>query len=91
MRTTFKAVLAGTAALAIAACTPAETEADETAAETAEAADDAEAGADAMMADGEAAEMPEAAAEAAEGEGEGEDEDDEDWNNPAGPVTNESQ
>lgn len=91
MTTTWKAVLAGTAALAISACTPAETDTDETAtAETTE--ESTETADDTMMADGDTAAMPEAAAEAAEGEGEGDAAgDDEDWGNSAGPLTADSE
>lgn len=78
MKTTWKGLLAGTAAFAIAACTPPA----EDGAETAEVADEAEAGEDTMMAeDADAAETPEAGAEAAAEENERDP-----HGNPAGPL-----
>lgn len=85
MKTTWKGLLAGTAALAIAACTPADSgaEAEADGADTAEAPEAAED--DAMMAaEGDMAEAPEAGAEAA---AEGEEPEREGHGNPAGPLT----
>lgn len=85
MKTTWKSLLAGTAALAIVACTPAETEG--TAETEAAPAETVDAGEEMMVEDGATAEMPD---DDAEGAGE-EAAQREEHGNPAGPVTTQAE
>ena len=86
MKTTWKVLLAGTAALAIVACTPAETE--DTAAEAEAApAEVVDAGEEMMAEDAATAEAPEATTEGADEETPQREE----HGNPAGPVTTQAE
>ncbi|MHA7820025.1 MAG: hypothetical protein ACX930_10300 [Erythrobacter sp.] len=88
MKTTWKGLLAGTAALAIAACTPPADEGAE-GGETAEATDEGAASEEAVTAeDGETAETPEAGAEAA---AETEEDERDPHGNPAGPLRSDAE
>lgn len=87
MKTTWKGLLAGTAALAIVACTPAEDAAED--AETVDETAEVEAGDDAMMAaDGDMAETSE---EGTDDAAETEEDERDPHGNPAGPLASDAE